>query len=85
MGISLVLSYLIGIAVGVVQAAPQYPFPTDVLVNIVTSAHHLGAAMVTSRTHRMTEVLNGDLAELLDQTITHYQSEKLKDATAVSS
>jgi peptide chain release factor 1 len=35
-------------------------------------------------THRLTEVLNGDLAELLDQTITFYQSEKLKDATAVS-
>ncbi len=35
-------------------------------------------------THRLTEVLNGDLAELLDQLITHYQSEKLKDATAVS-
>jgi len=35
-------------------------------------------------THRMADVLNGDLAELLDQTITHYQSEKLKDATAVS-
>jgi peptide chain release factor 1 len=35
-------------------------------------------------THRLTEVLNGDLAELLDNVITHYQSEKLKDATAVS-
>ncbi len=35
-------------------------------------------------THRLTEVLNGDLTELLDQTITYYQSEKLKDATAVS-
>ena len=35
-------------------------------------------------THRLTEVLNGDLNELLDQTITFYQSEKLKDATAVS-
>src|SRR5687767_6310917 len=35
-------------------------------------------------THRLTEVLNGDLAELLDAVITHYQSEKLKDATAVS-
>jgi peptide chain release factor 1 len=35
-------------------------------------------------THRLTEVLNGDLSELLDQTITYYQSEKLKDATAVS-
>jgi peptide chain release factor 1 len=35
-------------------------------------------------THRLQEVLNGDLSELLDQLITHYQSEKLKDATAVS-
>ena len=35
-------------------------------------------------THRLVEVLNGDLAELLDEVITHYQSEKLKDATAVS-
>jgi peptide chain release factor 1 len=35
-------------------------------------------------THRMTEVLNGDLLELLDNLSTHYQSEKLKDATAVS-
>jgi peptide chain release factor 1 len=34
--------------------------------------------------HRLAEVLNGDLAELLDNLITHYQSEKLKDATAVS-
>ena len=33
--------------------------------------------------HRLTEVLNGDLAELLDNVITHYQSEKLKDATVV--
>ena len=39
---------------------------------------------ITFTTHRMTEVLNGDLAELLDQTITHYQSEKLKDAAAVT-
>jgi peptide chain release factor 1 len=35
-------------------------------------------------THRLVEVLNGDLAELLDNVITHFQSEKLKDATAVS-
>src|SRR5438094_3115939 len=34
-------------------------------------------------THRLTEVLNGDLAELLDQAITHYQSEKPKDASVV--
>jgi peptide chain release factor 1 len=35
-------------------------------------------------THRLTEVLNGDLVELLDEVSTYYQSEKLKDATAVS-
>jgi peptide chain release factor 1 len=35
-------------------------------------------------THRLGEVLNGDLSELLDNVITHYQTEKLKDATAVS-
>ena len=33
-------------------------------------------------THRINEVLNGDLAELLDNVITHHLSEKLKDATA---
>ncbi|PYQ99207.1 MAG: peptide chain release factor 1 [Acidobacteria bacterium] len=39
---------------------------------------------VNFTTHRLVEVLNGDLSELLDNVITHYQSEKLKDATAVS-
>jgi len=39
---------------------------------------------VNFTTHRLADVLNGDLAELLDNVITHYQSEKLKDATAVS-
>jgi peptide chain release factor 1 len=39
---------------------------------------------VNFTTHRMTEVLNGDLSELLDGLSTHFQSEKLKDATAVS-
>ena len=34
--------------------------------------------------YRLTDVLNGDLEEILDQVFSHYQSEKLKDATAVS-
>jgi peptide chain release factor 1 len=38
---------------------------------------------VNFTTHRLTEVLNGDVAELLDNVITHYQSEKLKDASVV--
>jgi peptide chain release factor 1 len=33
--------------------------------------------------HRLVDVLNGDLAEVLDHVITYYQTEKLKDATAV--
>jgi peptide chain release factor 1 len=35
-------------------------------------------------THRLTEVMNGDIAEMLDNVNTHFQSEKLKDATTVS-
>ncbi len=35
-------------------------------------------------THRLVEVLNGDLSEMLDNVSTFFQSEKLKDATAVS-
>ena len=34
-------------------------------------------------THQLVNVLNGDLDELLDNVVTYYQSEKLKDATAV--
>jgi peptide chain release factor 1 len=34
-------------------------------------------------THRLVEVLNGDLVELLDNLVTHDRAEKLKDATAV--
>ena len=35
-------------------------------------------------THRLTEVLNGDLGELVDNVVTYYRAEKLRDATAVS-
>jgi hypothetical protein len=33
-----------------------YPADTEIIANVVTSPHHLGATMVTSRTHRMTEL-----------------------------
>jgi len=33
--------------------------------------------------HRLVDVLNGDLSEVLDHVITYYQTEKLKDATTV--
>jgi len=39
---------------------------------------------VNFTSHQLTDVLNGDLVEVLDHVIMHYQSEKLRDATAVS-
>ncbi len=42
--------------VGVLQPAPQYPHPTDVYANTVTSPHHLSATMETDRAHRMSEM-----------------------------
>jgi peptide chain release factor 1 len=35
-------------------------------------------------THRLVEVLNGELGEMLDRVSTYFQAEKLKDASAVS-
>jgi peptide chain release factor 1 len=37
---------------------------------------------VNFTTHQLTGVLNGDLAELLEAVSSHYQAERLKDATA---
>jgi peptide chain release factor 1 len=37
---------------------------------------------ITFTTHRLADVLNGDIAELLDHLIEHDQAERLKDATA---
>src|SRR5690606_1369147 len=42
--------------VGVAEPAPPFPGRTDILVNMVTSPHHLDASMVHGRSHRMTEV-----------------------------
>jgi predicted permease len=43
--------------IGVLQAAPFFPQRMDVLMNMVISAHHIGAAMQQDRRHRMTEVV----------------------------
>jgi putative ABC transport system permease protein len=42
--------------VGVLEPSVPYPEETQLIANIVTSPHHLGAAMTTARTHRMTEL-----------------------------
>jgi predicted permease len=42
--------------IGVLEPSVPYPADTEIIANIVTSPHHLGAAMVTNRSHRMTEL-----------------------------
>ncbi len=42
--------------VGVLEPCVPYPADTEIIANVVTSAHHLSATMVTGRIHRMTEL-----------------------------
>ena len=42
--------------VGVLEPSVPYPAETQLIANVVTSPHHLGATMVTERWHRMTEL-----------------------------
>jgi putative ABC transport system permease protein len=42
--------------VGVLEPSVPYPEETEIIANIVTSAHHLSATMQTSRIHRMTDL-----------------------------
>ena len=42
--------------VGVLEPTVPYPTETELIANVVTSPHHLGATMTTDRLHRMTEL-----------------------------
>ena len=42
--------------IGVLEPSIPYPADTEIIANVVTSPHHLGATMVTLRSHRMTEL-----------------------------
>jgi putative ABC transport system permease protein len=42
--------------VGVLEPSIPYPTDTQIIANVVSSPHHLGATMKTLRTHRMTEL-----------------------------
>src|SRR5262249_60852862 len=42
--------------IGVLEPCVPYPEATEIIANGVRSPHHLGATMVTERTHRMTEL-----------------------------
>lgn len=45
-----------GTIVGVLEPSVPYPQDTEIIANVVTSAHHLSATMTTRRTHRMTDL-----------------------------
>jgi putative ABC transport system permease protein len=42
--------------VGVLEPSVPYPADTELIANVVTSPHHLGAMMEMERTHRMTDL-----------------------------
>ncbi|MGH9795623.1 MAG: ADOP family duplicated permease [Candidatus Acidiferrales bacterium] len=42
--------------VGVLEPSVPYPADTEIIANMVTSPHHLGATMNTDRLHRMTDL-----------------------------
>src|SRR5262245_40798959 len=42
--------------IGVLEPSVPYPQDTEIIANVVSSPHHLGATMVTDRRHRMTEL-----------------------------
>jgi predicted permease len=42
--------------IGVLEPSVPYPADTDIIANMVTSPHHMGATMVTLRSHRMTQL-----------------------------
>jgi putative ABC transport system permease protein len=42
--------------VGVLEPSVPYPTETEIIANMVTSPHHLGATMNTDRRHRMTDL-----------------------------
>jgi putative ABC transport system permease protein len=45
-----------GTIIGVLEPCVPYPQETEIIANVASSSHHLGATMVTERTHRMTEL-----------------------------
>jgi predicted permease len=50
------LGKLTSTIVGVLEPSIPYPADTEVIANMVTSPHHLGATMNTERSHRMSEL-----------------------------
>jgi putative ABC transport system permease protein len=55
-GRTIQLGALSATVIGVLEPSVPYPADTEVIANMVSSPHHMGAQMVTVRTHRMTQL-----------------------------
>ena len=55
-GTSIQLGSRSATVIGVLEPSVPYPADTEIIANMVTSPHHLGATMNTMRTHRMTQL-----------------------------
>jgi predicted permease len=42
--------------IGVLEPSIPYPADTEIIANMIASPHHMGAMMITLRTHRMTQL-----------------------------
>jgi predicted permease len=56
LGQAISLGSRIATVVGVLEPSVPYPTETEIIANMVTSPHHLGATMNTDRKHRMTDL-----------------------------
>lgn len=55
-GKSIQLGAIPATVIGVLEPSVPYPADTEIIANMVTSPHHLGATMITMRVHRMTQL-----------------------------
>ena len=79
LGRTIRLGPLTATVVGVLEPSVPYPADTEIIANVVTSPHHLGATMVQGRTHRMTELF-GRLAPGASLEATRGELTSLHDA-----
>jgi putative ABC transport system permease protein len=55
-GKSIQLGAIPATVIGVLEPSVPYPADTEIIANMVTSPHHMGATMITMRVHRMTQL-----------------------------
>lgn len=55
-GKSIRLDRSVATIIGVLEPSIPYPADTEIIANVITSPHHMGAQMITLRTHRMTQL-----------------------------